>query len=80
MAAEVVVEVRDLGGAGAGRAATKAASRALSADPGGDAVRQTRFLGRAEVPLAATLTTTNGGACCRQTPGLRNLAMHHFCK
>lgn len=60
MSAELVVEVRDLGGSGGSKAATKAASRALSEDPGGDAVRQTRFLGRAEVPLASTLTITNG--------------------
>ena len=64
MAAELVVEVRDLGGAGGSKAATRAAGRALSADSGGDAVRQTRFLGRAEVPLASTLTTTNGAPAC----------------
>lgn len=54
------MEIRDLGGAGTSKAAARAARRALSEDPGGDAMRHTRFLGRAEVPLAATLAASNG--------------------
>lgn len=65
------MEVRDLGGSGGSKAATKAASRALSEDPGGDAVRQTRFLGRAEVPLASTLTISNGEAVPAPAVGVR---------
>lgn len=52
VAAELVVEVRDLG------SASKHAG-ALAADLS-EAVAKTRFLGRAEVPLAATLSATSG--------------------
>lgn len=52
MAAELVVEVRDLGGA-------SKQVRKLEADLS-EAVAKTRFLGAAEVPLAATLSATSG--------------------
>lgn len=52
MAAELTVEVRDLGGA------SKHATQ-LAADLS-EAVSKTRFLGRAEVPLASTLSATSG--------------------
>lgn len=52
VAAELVVEVRDLGGA-------SKQVRKLEADLS-EAVAKTRFLGAAEVPLAATLSATSG--------------------
>jgi hypothetical protein len=52
VAAELVVEVRDLGGA-------SKKARKLEADLS-EAVANTRFLGAAEVPLAATLSATSG--------------------
>lgn len=69
VASELVVEIRDLGGAGTSKAAARAARRALSEDPGGDAMQHTRFLGRAEVPLAATLAASNGNVMIYCTYG-----------
>ena len=69
MSSELAVEVRDLGGA------SKHASAHLAADLS-EAVSKTRFLGRAEVPLAATLSAASGAptsplcrVVCQPEPG-----------